>query len=139
MMLPQYSTAVTVVECESEDGERGYYSYCPPGTTAIEKLSFNNSVPQTRQPDFIPMIYLVSDCPACDAYKRFFQEQDINFTEKDIENNEVLQNELRELTGELKVPTVIIGEQVLTDYKLEVLTTVMEELGFNLAGAETSR
>lgn len=61
---------------------------------------------------------------------RFFQTKNITVEQKNIENNVELQNELKGKTGNLKVPTVIIGEVIITDYDEDKLSSALTEAGF---------
>lgn len=128
------AAAATVVECEDAAGERTFLSVCPPGSTAVQSKEY-----QTEIPGAIPsaaeldvLIYLAPDCPACDAFMRFFNRYGITPTRKDITDNRELQLELMKIAGALKVPTVIIGETILSNYKEKELIDLIEGMGYSL-------
>ncbi|MFQ5660919.1 MAG: glutaredoxin domain-containing protein [Gammaproteobacteria bacterium] len=123
------ANAVKIYQCEDEQGQVSFEAHCPPGTTQLEEKNFKTR-PQPAK--IVPTVYFTSNCPACDAVSKLFQAQGITVEKKNIENNVDLQNELKEKTGNLKVPTVIIGGKIITDYDQNKLTKALAEAG--LAG-----
>lgn len=121
--------AITVVECEDPDGNRSFQAFCQPDSTIVNQKKLQSRA--TPLPNITPIIYLVTNCRACDGVRNYFQDRDINVLQKNIENNIELQNELKEIIGNLKVPTVVIDDKVFTDYKPDVLTNALKEAGFS--------
>ena len=128
--------AVKVVQCENELGEKTFSSSCPPGTTEVTSKKYQTAIPGPEQPDVSALIYLAPDCPACEAYKKFFTKYGIRFEEKNIEGNADLQTELTQISGELKIPTVQVNDRWFTDYKENDLIGFLEEIGFTLVEPE---
>ena len=129
--------AVTIVECEDQAGERSFHEVCPPETTMVQQKDYQTAIPGPKQPDITALIYLAPECPACEAYRAFFAKYGIKTNEKNIVDNQELQTELTNIAGDLKIPTVIIGETVLSDYKENQLIIVLERLGFTLVETTT--
>jgi len=136
LLVSQPSIAVTIVECEDDEGNRSFQAHCPPDQTEVQKKKLSTSIPGPIQPDITPVMYMVENCRACDAVRKFFSGQDIGILEKNIDDNQDLQNELKGLVGDLKIPTIIIEDQILTDYKRDQLVSVLEEAGFILSPGE---
>ena len=133
LLLVQQSGAVTIVECEDQEGNRTFQSHCPPGSTEITEKAFSTSIAAgPGQPDITPVVYLAPECRACDAVRTFFQNQEIGIREINIDDNEELQNELRGIVGDLRVPTVVVGQRFVTNYRRDLLVQVLEEAGFTL-------
>lgn len=129
LLLPIASNiyAVKIYECEDEQGQKTFEAHCPPGTTLLQEKNFAG---QRKQAVVIPIVYIIPDCPACAAVSKFFQSHNISIEQKNIKDNIELQNALKQKTGNLKVPTVIIGETIITDYDEDRLTSALTEAGF---------
>jgi glutaredoxin len=59
--------------------------------------------------------YLKTGCPWCEELKEFFNENNIEFIEKNVIENEEYMDEMVELSGQFKAPTVVIGGIVYGD------------------------
>jgi len=120
--------AVNVYQCEDELGNKSFQAHCPPGTEIVDKKQYGS---KPKQAVITPTVYLISNCPACSAVQEFFQSRQISITEINIENNTELQAELIGIVGSLKVPTIIIGEKILSDYRPDELVDVLTQAGFS--------
>lgn len=113
-------TAVNIVECEDKQGNRSFQKVCPPESSQIGEKRLRTGVSTDKESTNVSSIrvilYTIPDCAACDEIKEFFATRNIPITEKSVNDNLELQKELTELTGGLKVPTTIIGDEVLTGY-----------------------
>ena len=121
--------AVKIYECEDEAGNRSFVSSCPPGSTIVDEKKFNVA----KEPEVSPIsatMYLVPGCGACDQVKEFFQLRKIALTEKNVENNVELQKELAGKAGELKVPTVVINDTVISGYDRTRMISALEAAGY---------
>lgn len=123
------SYAVSVYECEDEQGNRSFYDRCPPGTTAVNEKKFNVK-PEKEAAEISATLYLVPKCEACDLVREFFQLRKIALVEKNVDNNIELQNELTEKAGELKVPTVVINDNVISGYDRSELINALKAAGY---------
>jgi glutaredoxin len=122
------SLAVEVVQCEDAEGNRSFRAYCPPDMTLVgEKKVPTKTHPR---PDITPTVYYASKCPACDAVMKYFQSKKIDIEGKNIDGNQELQDELRGFAGNLKIPTIIIGTRVLSDYKPAEIDSALMDVGF---------
>ena len=122
------SLAVEIVQCEDAEGNKSFRSFCPPDMSQVgEKKVPTKTHPR---PNITPTVYYAAKCPACDAVIKYFQTKKINIDEKNIDGNAELQNELKEYVGNLKIPTIIIGSKVLTDYRPADLDKALMDIGF---------
>ncbi len=121
--------AVKIYECEDQQGQKTFEAHCPPGTIKLQEKDFKTNN-KGQHPAITPTVFVIPNCAACDAVSRFFQTKNITIEQKNIENNVELQNELKGKTGNLKVPTVIIGEVIITDYDEDKLSSALTEAGF---------
>lgn len=59
-------------------------------------------------------VYSTNTCPYCDMMKSFLQQNQINFTEVNVQENPAAAQKLAETTGQMGVPqTNINGQWVL--------------------------
>jgi len=124
--------AVTVVQCEDEQGSITFQDRCAPGTKEVGSKDYNTRGGGRNQAVFTGPVtlYRIAECDGCDEIKEFMGVRNIQVTEKDVNENTEYQNELKERTGTLKVPTVIIGDQAIVGYDRDKLLA-----GLNSAGA----
>src|SRR3990172_9309186 len=127
--------AATVVECEDAEGERTFQTVCPPGTTQIQSKNYATGTPGPAVIKLDILIYLAPNCPACDAYMKLFSRYGITPIVKNIEGDQELQAELTEIAGALKVPTVIIGDKMLSDYRERESVKLFEDMGYKPVNA----
>lgn len=126
--------AVKIVECEDEKGNRAFHKMCPPSTKMVgeKKLLTGQSDKEKADGDINinATIYIVPDCDTCEEVMEFLQTRNISITEKVVDKDLNLQTELTELTGGLKVPTVIIGESVIIGYNRAELKAALKTAGY---------
>jgi glutaredoxin len=123
--------AVNIFECEDANGNITFQDRCPPGTTPVNQRTYGtNTTDATESGPVSPlMLYAVPDCDTCDQLKEFLQVRNLGYTEIDVSSDIELQTELKEIAGELQVPTLIIGDKVLTGYNRTQLRQTLTESG----------
>lgn len=72
--------------------------------------------------------YLKTGCPWCIELKKFFDTNNIEYIEKNVTDNTDFMDEMIELSGQLKAPTVVIDEVVYADTDVEAIKKVLEDL-----------
>lgn len=70
--------------------------------------------------------YLKTGCPWCIEMKKFFEDNNIDFIEKNVTDNTDFMDEMIELSGQLKAPTIVIDDQVYADTDVEEIKKVLE-------------
>lgn len=70
--------------------------------------------------------YLKTGCPWCIEMKKFFEDNDIDFIEKNVTENTDFMDEMIELSGQLKAPTVVIDGEVYADTDVEAIKNILE-------------
>ncbi|NNE39171.1 MAG: glutaredoxin family protein, partial [Gammaproteobacteria bacterium] len=110
------NAAVTIVECEDANGDRTFQATCPPGTTQVDQREINTGVLTSASESqgnvtIRATLYSVPECVVCGDVKEFLESRDVIVTEKDASNEQLIQEELKALTGVLRVPVVVIGDQ----------------------------
>lgn len=126
--------AVKIVECEDENGNRSYQKTCPPGYTQLSekkiKTGSDSSNSKSSASNINAILYVIPECEACDEIKEFLNNRNISYTEKNVNEDIDLQKELTDLTGSLKVPTTVIGDEILTGYSRSKFMDVLEKAGY---------
>lgn len=126
--------AVKIVECEDEAGNRSYQKSCPPGFTQLSekkiKTGNNNDKSKSSPSNISATLYVIPDCEACDEIKEFLTNRNISYIEKNVNEDIELQKELTDLTGSLKVPTTVVGDEVLTGYSRSKFMDLLKQAGY---------
>lgn len=121
--------AVSVYECEDEDGNRFFQERCPPGSTPVQEKKLLPDKKESASPiDINATLYSVPECDACQEIREFLTFREISFTDKNVSDNLELQNELKDVAGELKVPVLVVGDKVVKGYnRTEILNALKSE------------
>jgi glutaredoxin len=128
--------AVTVTECVDQNGQRSFQDRCPPGTTKLNERQLTKPAAKPAQSvaaiaeKYPVTLYATANCDPCDLVRNLLQKRTIPFTEKDVTNDGALQNELRERSGILTVPTVLIGDKTLRGYEKQELEATLNTAGY---------
>lgn len=61
-------------------------------------------------------IYTTPTCMYCKAAKAFFKENNIEYTEYNVSTNAEKREEMIEKSGQMGVPVIIIGDEILTGF-----------------------
>jgi glutaredoxin len=127
------SWAVKVYECEDEQGNRTFQSQCPPGSTPVNEKNYSTGGGSSGDEDEVTelVLYRVSNCHLCDQIKEFVSEKNLSLTEKDVESDFDLQQELKSKNnGQLRVPVLLVGEKAITGFNPEELTAALAGAGY---------
>ena len=128
--------AVTVVECVDAGGNTSFRDKCPPGTTkAGHKVLLGVSPTKAKSTREITtdnpvVLYSVTNCDACDLVRNALSTRSTPFNEKNVQDDAASQNELKSKTGNLTVPSVLIGATVLTGYNRSALDSALSQAGY---------
>jgi glutaredoxin 3 len=67
-----------------------------------------------KQPKVV--VYTIPTCPDCQEAKRYFQEKEIPYVEKDCTTNPDYPQEIYDLTGKQVVPTIVMDDHVFIGF-----------------------
>ena len=127
------ASAVTVFECEDDKGNRTFESACPPGTTKVQQKDYaaNGGDGAEETSGELPEVtlYLVPECETCIQTRDFLTARDIPYTTKDVKSDFALQEELKKRSGELRAPTVLIGEKAVVGFNRAGLIAALQASG----------
>src|SRR5690606_32029312 len=106
------------------------YDRCPPGTKPVDHRQYSTHTSAPAAPQKPIVLYLVPNCDSCDQVREFLAVRDIHPIEKNVASNAALQEELKELAGDLRVPVTVIGDRVLGGYDRSELLDALSEGGY---------
>ena len=72
------------------------------------------------------ILYTQPDCPPCSILKRFFSENEIPFTEKNIREDAKAMKELTATYQSYSTPTNVIDGKAIIGFELEKLMEALE-------------
>ena len=140
--------AVTVVKCVDADGEVSFRDSCPPemtkqgekklrgtgrGAGAGDDRTDGEALNLLRGVAGRVTLYVVDDCEPCVLVREVLAGRNVPFTEVDVGTDPDVQEQLRQRSGALKVPTVAAGERIITGYSRDKLEAALDEMGFAAA------
>ena len=95
---------------------------------------------QQAQPDInIPVIlYSAPKCASCDLARIYLDKRKVPYTEKNVESDIKFQEELKEKSGSVSVPTITVGEKVMKGYLESLLEGELDAAGYPKTGTAGS-
>lgn len=126
-----------VVGCEDDDNpDATFRDRCPAGVKTVRE----HSIRVIRMPDPPAIdeiaaanpitLYTVPQCDACDLVRNMLTTNGLPFSEKDVQDNGEMQEELRAASGGLTVPATVIGTTVSTGYSRSALEAALVQAGY---------
>ena len=70
-------------------------------------------------------VYSTSNCPYCFTLKEFLKENDIEFEDIDISQDEKAQKEIIKKSGQIGVPVIEIGEEIIAGFDREKICKIL--------------
>ena len=64
-------------------------------------------------------IYTTPTCHFCQLAKEFFAEKNVQYTGYDVSTDAVKREEMINLTGQLGVPVIVIGDDIMVGFDRE--------------------
>ena len=141
--------AVNLYKWVDEDGNVTYQDTPPPDNVEFEEQEFGEDDPQRQNNlevssqlsdavEASPVrFYSIPNCDACDLVRLFLETSLVPFTEIDIQDNLTAQGELSDLTGELRVPTIAVGDTVVDGYSKSAMRDALAENGYPISELES--
>lgn len=131
-----------------ENGNVVYQDTPPPSDVNYEEQEFEEPE-RALQQDIVERInaaaqefpisfYALSECDACDLVRLYLENNAIPFAEKDVEDNVTLQDELKDLTDALRVPTLAIGDSVIDGYSKSAIRQSLIDKGYPIEDIENN-
>lgn len=70
-------------------------------------------------------IYSTPTCHFCQMTKEFFKEKNITYTDYDVAHDMVKRQEMIQKSGQMGVPVVIIGDEMIIGFDKEKLASAL--------------
>jgi len=61
-------------------------------------------------------IYSTPSCHFCQAAKAFFKENNVEYTEHDVAGDQAKRQEMMDMTGQMGVPVIKIGDDIVVGF-----------------------
>ncbi len=72
-------------------------------------------------------IYTTKTCPWCHKTKEWMKEKKISFTEYDVGSDEKARKKMMELSGQMGVPVIEIGKEVIVGYDPKAIEKALKK------------
>lgn len=72
------------------------------------------------------VIYSTPTCHFCQTTKEFFKENNVEYTEHDVSVDQEKRAEMIEKSGQMGVPVIFIGEEMIIGYDEDRLKQLLE-------------
>ena len=128
--------AVSIVECEDQEGNRSFQKSCPPGYTELNRKRFYvKGAPGDRatgEPATAlgagqsATLYMIPACDTCEEAREFLEANGVSVTEIDVSSDSAVQAEFAALAGELKVPVTVIDGRLIRGYSRAEFRAALE-------------
>lgn len=121
-----------------EQGNVSYQDQPPPGADgSVEaygqdaEFAEAEKDPRTIAAETYPVIlFSIPICDACDLVRNMLRKNSVPFTEKDVNDNPPVQDELMNLAGQLSVPALAIGKTVIYGYNSVAIQEELTSAGY---------
>jgi len=137
--------AASLYKWVDSQGRVSYHDRPPPegSNYRVEKKTLrsgeNTTDQQAQSGKNIPVIlYSAPKCASCDLARIYLDKRKVPYTEKNVESNLKLQEELKQKTGSLSVPTIMVGTKVMNGYLESLLEGELDAAGYPKIGAPAS-
>ena len=74
------------------------------------------------------IIYSTPTCVYCEIAKEFFKEKGVEYTEYDVSVDTEKRQEMVEKSGQMGVPVILIGEEMIVGFDREKVSEILDEL-----------
>lgn len=71
-------------------------------------------------------VFSTPACPYCVTLKKFLNENEVKFEEIDVSQNQEALEEMKEKTGQMGVPVIEIGEQVIVGFNKQKIKQLLD-------------
>lgn len=81
-------------------------------------------------------LFVKSGCPWCDDATEWLDERNIEYTVLNVSVDPEAREEMRELTGQTKAPSIDVDGEILADFGTDELEEWWEEKGYPVGEPE---
>jgi glutaredoxin 3 len=80
------------------------------------RYSLRGAIPHNYMDQKTVTVYSTPTCAFCHMAKEFFNEKGVEFTDYDVAADEAKRNEMMEKTGQMGVPVIEIGDEIVIGF-----------------------
>ena len=126
------AAAVEIYRCKDSQGSITFQDRCPPGSTPVGEKNYSTATGTAApvQPSGPLTLYVVPDCDSCKQVEEFLKVRGISVAEKNVDKNIDLQNELKKVAGELRVPVLVVKDKPIVGYNRQALLKALSDAGY---------
>lgn len=127
-----------------KDGNVSYHDQ-PPSDAGyrVEEKNMGSKTTSSPSDDVVQkapvVLFSTPKCASCDTARAYLKSRGVPFTEKNVEGNRKLQDELIQQAGGLAVPTILVGSKVMKGYLESLLEGELDQAGYPKAQSEESQ
>lgn len=136
LLLP-VAHGVRLYKWVDEEGNVTYHDRPPPTDARyrVERKDFKvggKAAAQSGQvaQKFPVVLYTTPQCTSCAMARAYLDKRKVPFTDKNVEGNQELLKELKEKTGSLTVPTIMVGSKIMKGYLESLLEGELDAAGY---------
>ncbi|HEX7045200.1 MAG TPA: glutaredoxin family protein, partial [Burkholderiales bacterium] len=141
-----FAHATKLYKWVDKDGRVTYHDRPPPSDAyrveekyiGVRRPASADRIPPEVLEKYPVVLYSAPKCSSCDSARAYLKSRGIPFTEKNVEGNRELQDELIKQAGGLAVPTIMVGSKVMQGYLESLLEGELKEAGYPMQGAATA-
>ena len=141
-----FAHATKLYKWVDKDGRVTYHDRPPPSDAyrveekyiGARRPASGDRIPPEVLEKYPVVLYSAPKCSSCDSARNYLKSRGIPFTEKNVEGNRALQDELIKKTGGLAVPTITVGSKVMKGYLESLLEGELIEAGYPMSGSATA-
>lgn len=125
-----------------KDGKVSYHDQPPPtdGYRVEEKeMRTKSAVSDDIAQKFPVVLYSAPKCASCEIARNYLRGRGVPFTEKNVEGDRKLQDELIKQAGGLAVPTILVGTKIMKGYLESLLESELDQAGYPKAKADEEK
>jgi len=74
-------------------------------------------------------IYTTPTCAYCKLVKDYFKEEGVEYEEKDVTADTAARDEMIQKSGQMGVPVIMVGDQVVVGFDKDKLAGLIKESG----------
>lgn len=125
------------------DGKISYQDTPPPDGQEFEEKSFTHQGADTQRNTEVSRdnatrdnpvtLYIINECESCDLVRTILDLNQIPYAQIDIEANADATKELVEIAGSARVPTLTVGDQVISGFNRNSIEDTLKEQGYPVA------
>lgn len=119
------------------DGNVSYQDKAPPednGKVEHKELGKEKSAKPEGLDELaerVPVVlYAIPKCSPCDLARNYLKARGVPFADKDASTDVAVQADLRKRAGSLSVPTIAVGEKVITEFSQAWLESELTQAGY---------